>query len=55
MVDKLRGTEPSTEELVEKEESTQWNEGLGWGEGDEDGWDGQDEDEEIIPLEERGF
>lgn len=54
MEGKERNLESSLEELSEEEESTSWNEGLGWGEGDDDGWDGQD-DEEIIPLEERGF
>ena len=59
MDDKIK--KEAEEEIVDvmqlyDEDESNWDASRGWGEGDDDGWDGSGEDEEDFSLpSERGF
>lgn len=56
MDDKIKKEEEIVDvmQLLDEDESN-WDASRGWGEGDDDGWDGQGEDEDFSLPSERGF
>ena len=56
MDDKIQKEEEIVDvmQLLDEDESD-WDASRGWGEGDDDGWDGQGEDEDFSLPSERGF